>query len=158
MGQVLHGSATTTHAVRAAIQRTKASIQELTRLHGINPRTVQKWRRRSSVEDAPMGPKERRSTVLSPEEEALIIAFCKHTLLPLDDCLYALQAAEGPRHTARWLDGRGGIRVYSCRSSRNLCWARCFSSSSSASATMASAGATSRPCSSPWSVIRSVVA
>lgn len=49
-----------------------------------------KWR--ESVEDLPMGPKESRSTVLSPEEEALCVAFRKHTLLPLDDCLYALQA------------------------------------------------------------------
>src|SRR3546814_5918613 len=39
-----------------------------------------------------MVPKERHSTVLSAEEEALIVAFRKHTLLPLDDCLYALQA------------------------------------------------------------------
>jgi transposase InsO family protein len=39
-----------------------------------------------------MGPKEPRSTVLTKEEEALIVAFRKHTLLPLDDCLYALQA------------------------------------------------------------------
>ena len=39
-----------------------------------------------------MGPREPRSTVLSKEEEALIVAFRKHTLLPLDDCLYALQA------------------------------------------------------------------
>lgn len=92
MGQVLHGSATTTHAVRAAIQRSKASVQDLSERYGINPKTVRKWRKRSSVEDAPMGPKERRSTVLSPEEEALIVAFRKHTLLPLDDCLYALQA------------------------------------------------------------------
>ena len=92
MGQLLHGSATTTHAVRAAIQRSKASVQELSQRYGINPKTVQKWRHRSSVEDAPMGPKERRSTVLSAEEEALIVAFRKHTLLPLDDCLYALQA------------------------------------------------------------------
>jgi hypothetical protein len=30
--------------------------------------------------------------VLSKAEEALIVAFRKHTLLPLDDCLYALQA------------------------------------------------------------------
>jgi transposase InsO family protein len=92
MGQVLHGSATTTHAVRAAIQRPKASLQELSQRYGINPKTVQKWRKPSSVEDAPMGPKERRSTVLSPEEVALVVAFRKHTLLPLDDCLYALQA------------------------------------------------------------------
>src|ERR1700745_4270279 len=39
-----------------------------------------------------MGRKEPRSTFLNPEEEALIVAFRNHTLLPLDDCLYALQA------------------------------------------------------------------
>ena len=33
-----------------------------------------------------------RSTVLTAEEEATVVAFRKHTLLPLDDCLYALQA------------------------------------------------------------------
>lgn len=38
-----------------------------------------------------MGPKEPRSTVLTPEEEAVIVAFRRHTLLPLDDCLYGLQ-------------------------------------------------------------------
>ena len=72
MGQVLHGSATTTHAVRAAIQGSKASIQELSDRYGINLKTAAKWRKRGFVEDAPMGPKERRSTVLSAEEEALI--------------------------------------------------------------------------------------
>jgi transposase-like protein len=56
MGQILHASATTTHAVRAAIQRSKASVQELSERYGINPKTVRKWRRRNSVEDAPMGP------------------------------------------------------------------------------------------------------
>ena len=30
--------------------------------------------------------------MLSVEEEAIVIAFRRHTLLPLDDCLYALQA------------------------------------------------------------------
>jgi hypothetical protein len=30
--------------------------------------------------------------VLSIEEEAVVVAFRRHTLLPLDDCLYALQA------------------------------------------------------------------
>jgi hypothetical protein len=38
-----------------------------------------------------MGPKEARSTVLTPEEEAIIVAFRRHALLPLDDCLYGLQ-------------------------------------------------------------------
>jgi transposase InsO family protein len=38
-----------------------------------------------------MGPKEAHSSVLSPEEEAIVVAFRRHTLLPLDDCLYSLQ-------------------------------------------------------------------
>ena len=62
MGQVLHGSATTTYAIRAAIQRSKASIQALSERHGINPKTVAKWRKRASPEDCPMGPKVPHST------------------------------------------------------------------------------------------------
>jgi hypothetical protein len=37
------------------------------------------------------GPEEPRSTVLTEAEEAVIVAFRRHTLLPLDDCLYTLQ-------------------------------------------------------------------
>jgi hypothetical protein len=37
------------------------------------------------------GPKEPRSTVLTEAEEAMVVAFRRHTLLPLDDCLYAPQ-------------------------------------------------------------------
>ncbi|WP_150297369.1 IS481 family transposase, partial [Salipiger aestuarii] len=91
MGQILHGSAKTTHAVRAFIQRSKASNASLSRELGLNVKTVAKWRKRESVQDAAMGPKEVHSTVLSIEEEAVIVAFRRHTLLPLDDCLYALQ-------------------------------------------------------------------
>lgn len=92
MVQLLHGSAATTHTVRAATPRSKASIAELSRTYGINRKTVAKWKKRESVDDAPMGPKEPRSSVLTKEEEALAVAFRRHTLLPLDDCLYALQA------------------------------------------------------------------
>src|SRR6195256_6801342 len=92
MGQILHGCATTTHAVRTAIQRSKAPLKELAARHGLNHKTVAKWRKRAFVNDAPMGPKTPHSTVLSFKEEAIIVAFRKHTLLPLDDCLYALQA------------------------------------------------------------------
>jgi transposase InsO family protein len=92
MGQVLHGSARTTEAVRRAIQHSQASIRALAERYGINPKTVAKWKQRSFAGDAPMGPKEPRSTLLSKEEEAVVVAFRKHTLLPLDDCLYALQA------------------------------------------------------------------
>src|SRR3954471_22271293 len=92
MGQVLHGSARTTAAVRRAIQHRQASLRVLAQRHGINPKTVAKWKKRPSVQDERTGPKEPRSTVLSSEEEALVVAFRRHTLLPLDDCLYALQA------------------------------------------------------------------
>ncbi len=91
MGQILHGSAKTRHAVRALIQRSKASNAALSRELGINVKTVAKWRKRDSVQDAAMGPKQAHSTVLSIEEEAVIVAFRRHTLLRLDDCLYALQ-------------------------------------------------------------------
>ena len=38
------------------------------------------------------GPNDAKSTILTVEEEAIIVAFRRHTMLPLDDCLYALQA------------------------------------------------------------------
>lgn len=91
MGQILHGSATTTEAVRRAIQHSQESLRTLAKRYGINQKTVAKWRARTSVADLPAGAREARSTVLSVEEEAVIVAFRRHTLLPLDDCLYALQ-------------------------------------------------------------------
>ncbi len=91
MGQVRHGSATTTHAIRAAIQRSEASLATLSRESGINPKTVAKWRKRQTLEVMKTGPNEPRSTTLSEAEEAMVVAFRRHTLLPLDDCLYALQ-------------------------------------------------------------------
>jgi transposase-like protein len=92
MGQVLHGCARTTEALRRAIQHSQASIRTLAERYGINPKTVAKWKRRTHVADAPMGPKDPGSTILSKEEEAIVVAFRKHTLLPLDDCLYTLQS------------------------------------------------------------------
>src|SRR3954449_11256776 len=91
MGQVRHASARTTAAVRRAIQHRQESLRGLARRHGINPKTVAKWKKRTSAADRPTGPKAPRSTGLTLEEEAVIVAFRRHTLLPLDDCLYALQ-------------------------------------------------------------------
>ncbi len=91
MGQVHHGSATTTAAVRRAIQHSQASLRQLAKRYGINPKTVAKWKKRHSTADRKTGPSEPKSTVLSIEDEAVIVAFRRHTLLPLDDCLYALQ-------------------------------------------------------------------
>lgn len=91
MGQILHGSARTTEAIRRAIQHSQASLRTLAKRYGINPKTVAKWKRRDTLADHPTGPREPRSTVLSVDDEAIIVAFRRHTLLPLDDCLYALQ-------------------------------------------------------------------
>ena len=91
MGQLLHKCATTTEAVRSAIQKSEESISKLAKRYNLNPKTVLKWKHRTTTSDAPMGPKNPSSTVLSQEEEALIVTFRRHTLLPLDDCLYTLQ-------------------------------------------------------------------
>src|ERR1700757_355984 len=82
---------TTTEAIRRAIQNSQESLRALAKRYGINQKTVAKWKKRGSVVDLPTGPTEARSTVLSVEDEAIIVAFRRHTLLPLDDCLYALQ-------------------------------------------------------------------
>ncbi len=91
MGQLLHGSARTTAATRRAIQASQESVRALARRHGISPTTVSKWKKRRFVTDSPIGPKDVRSSILSAEEEAAVVAFRRHTLLPLDDCLDALQ-------------------------------------------------------------------
>jgi transposase-like protein len=44
MGQVLHGSATTTETVRRAIQDRQESVRSAAKRYGISPSTVQKWR------------------------------------------------------------------------------------------------------------------
>lgn len=91
MGQILHGSAKTTHAIRGELQRSRASVASLAKRYGIDEKTVLKWRHRRSVEDMPMGPKERRSPVLSPMEEAAIVALRVEARLPLDDVYIALK-------------------------------------------------------------------
>jgi transposase InsO family protein len=67
-------------------------VRALAKRHGVNPKTIAKWKKRRSTADLPTGPKDPRSTSLTIEEEAVVVAFRRHTLLPLDDCLYALQA------------------------------------------------------------------
>ncbi len=75
----------------SAPNRSEEGVRALARRDGISPTTVQKWRKRTFVTDQKMGPAEPRSTTLSLEQEAMIVTFRRHTLLPLDDCLYALQ-------------------------------------------------------------------
>jgi transposase-like protein len=90
MAAGLHGSARTTPRVRAELQAAQASSRALAAQYGLNPKTVAKWRKRSSTADAPMGPKP-RSTTLTEAEEAIVVEFRRRTLLPLDDVLGCLR-------------------------------------------------------------------
>jgi hypothetical protein len=72
--------------MRREFQRSEASTAVLARKYGVNPKTVAKWRRRKGVAELAKGPKRPVSTVLSADDEALIVAFRKLSRLPLDAC------------------------------------------------------------------------
>jgi transposase InsO family protein len=91
MAPGLHGSARTTPRVRAELQAAQATTRALAARHGLNPKTVAKWRGRAGTADAPMGPRRPRSTVLTETEEAIVVEFRRRTLLPLDDVLGCLR-------------------------------------------------------------------
>ena len=57
MGQVLHSCARTTEAVRRAIQHSQKCLTALAEQHGINPKTVAKWKKRSFANDRSDGAK-----------------------------------------------------------------------------------------------------
>jgi hypothetical protein len=71
-------------------------VSKLATRYGINAKTVAKWKKRPPLTDAPMGPKEKRSTVLTTAEAAVCVAFRRQTVLPLDDWLSSLQASLPP--------------------------------------------------------------
>ena len=83
----LHGSARTTTRIRAELQLATGSQRTLAKLYGINPKTVAKWRARTSVLYEPMGPRDRASRHLSQEQEHLAIALRKQGHLSLDDLM-----------------------------------------------------------------------
>lgn len=75
MGQVLHDSARTTKVVRRAIQHSEESLRALAKCHGVNQEKIVKWKKRTSCADLLTGPKDPRSTSLTIEEKAVVVAF-----------------------------------------------------------------------------------
>src|SRR3954454_106424 len=101
----LHGSARTTPRVRAELQASQEATRALAAQYRLNPKTVQKWRKRTTTADQPMGPSRPRSTVLTEAEEAIVVELRRRTLLPLDDVLGCL------RRRQRVLKGHSPERV-----------------------------------------------
>ncbi len=91
MAGLLHGSARTTPRIRAELQASQEATRVLAARYGLNPKTVRKWRARTTTADEPMGPNQPRSTVLTEAEEAIVIEFRRRTLRPLDDVLGCLR-------------------------------------------------------------------
>lgn len=92
MVKELHPNTRTTAEIRREIRQSPESQRALAKRLGINPKTVAKWKVRERPDDLPSGPRPATHRRLSADEEAIIIGFREHTLLPLDDCLYSLQA------------------------------------------------------------------
>lgn len=80
----LHPRASTTRAKRLEIQESEESDRALAARLKKNVKTVAKWRKRDSTNDAPMGPKRELAGPLSPRQEALIVVFRKVTRASLE--------------------------------------------------------------------------
>ena len=91
MGQLLHGSATTTHRIRKEIQASNETAISLAAKFNINVKTVHKWRSRDQIEDSKFGPKKDINSVLTLVEQKIICETRRVTQLPLDDLLEALK-------------------------------------------------------------------
>src|SRR3712207_9490768 len=90
VGQVHHGSATTTAAIRRAIQHSQASLRGLARRYGINPKTVAKWKRREDTPDLHTRPRAPPFQGTSGGQGAIIGAVRRATLLPPGVCSLGL--------------------------------------------------------------------
>ncbi|QWW72582.1 helix-turn-helix domain-containing protein [Rhizobium sp. WYJ-E13] len=82
-------NSTSSTAMRALMQDKGSSVRAVARDLGVSPTTVQKWRQRQNLTDAPAGPKSRQ-LALTPKEEAIVILTRWFGLFSLDDCLLVL--------------------------------------------------------------------
>ena len=64
MGNLLHPNATTTPRIRKEIQESTETVAALAKKYNVNPKTIQKWKKRESTQDAKYGPK-KVNTVLT---------------------------------------------------------------------------------------------
>ena len=99
----LHKNATTTPAIRRAIQTSTDSTAELARQYGLALDTVRKWRRRDSVEDLSHTPHRLQKT-LNDGQEALVVYLRTEFRLSLDDLLAVIHEFIEPAMSRSALD------------------------------------------------------
>src|SRR5271166_7028585 len=80
-----------TPRVRRAIQLSEEKNIALAKRYGVRRKTIAKWKARESTSDARMGPTNPRASILTQDDEAIILAYRWRTRLPLDDCLDRLR-------------------------------------------------------------------
>ena len=86
-----HSCATTTPRVRRAIQASEETNIVLAKRHGVNRKTIAKWRAREFTSDERMGPKNPRPSLLTVHDEVIILAYRWRTRLALDDAHLRLE-------------------------------------------------------------------
>ena len=99
----LHKNATTTPAIRAAIQKASGSDYELAAQFNVTRDTIRKWRIRDGVQDA-SHTAHRLQTTLNAGQEALVIYLRTQLLLPLDDLLAVTREFIEPEMSRSALD------------------------------------------------------
>lgn len=108
----LHKNATTTPAIRLALQQASGTDRELAQQYGLGLGTVRKWRRRASLNDASHTP-HRLQTTLNAAQEELVIYLRTQLLLPLDDLLAVIREFIEPVMSRSALDRLLRRRGYS---------------------------------------------
>lgn len=99
----LHKNATTTPAIRAALQAAAGSDYELARQFRLSRDTVRKWRKRQTVLDA-SHTAHRLQTTLNAGQEELVVYLRTALRLPLDDLLAVVHEFIEPSMSRSALD------------------------------------------------------
>ena len=99
----LHKNATTTPAIRAAIQAASGSDYELARQFNVSRDTIRKWRKRDTLQDG-SHTAHRLLTTLNSAQEELVIYLRSQLLLPLDDLLAVVREFIEPGMSRSALD------------------------------------------------------
>ena len=99
----LHKNATTTPAIREAIQKAPGSDYALARQFNVTRDTIRKWRKRETVQDG-SHTAHRLQTTLNAAQEELVIYLRTQLRLPLDDLLAVIKEFIEPDMSRSALD------------------------------------------------------